>query len=117
MKNTIYTLFQSFLGIIVGAKADDTKLTINQAIRIAADQTVQSQRVARIYLSLCNDMMEPKFYRERDAAIELFDRQLRQLSYYTPTEEIKSNLQRVRDLWEPYKKIAGWSIKKDAASK
>lgn len=101
----------------MGAYADDTKLTINQAIRIAADQKVQCQRVASIYLSLCNDMMEPKFYQERDAAIELFDHQLRQLSHYTPTEDIKHNLQRVRDLWEPYKRIAGWSIKKDAASK
>lgn len=116
MKNTIYTLFL-FFGIITGACADDTKLTINQAIRIAADQKVQCQRVASIYLSLCNNMMEPKFYQERDAAIELFDDQLRQLSHYTPTDDIRNNLQRVRDLWEPYKKIAGWSIKKDAASK
>lgn len=116
MKNTIYTL-SLFLGSIVSLYADDTKLTISQAIRIAADQEIQSQRVARIYLALCNDMMDPKFYQERDAAIELFDSQLRQLSLYTPNEEIKSHLQRVRDLWDPYKKIANWSIKKDAASK
>ena len=116
MKNTIYTL-SLFLGCLSSLHADDTKMTINEAIRVAADQTIQSQRVARIYLALCNDMMEPKFYQERDATIELFDNQLRQLSQYAPSDIIKEHLQRVRDLWEPYKKIADWSIKKDAASK
>lgn len=61
--------------------------------------------------------MQPQLYQERDEAIETFDEQLHQLSFFTPTDDIKEQIQRVRDEWATYKKIAGWSIKKDAASK
>lgn len=97
--------------------ANDLKLDIQKALEIASDQQVQSQRIAKVYLALCNNVMEPKFYQERDEAIEKFEEQLHQLSLFTPTEEIKENIQNVRTIWQEYKKIAGWSIKKDAASK
>ena len=117
MKIKIYITLLACLGYLVNSKANDLQLTIGEALSIAADQKIQSQRVARIYMSLCNNMMEPSFYQERDVAIALFDEQLRKLSFFAPTEEIKFNIERVKKLWKEYKKIAGWSIKKDAGSK
>lgn len=115
MQKTPYILFLLF--ITSGLHANNLKLDIQEALEVSADQQVQSQRIAKIYLALCNNVMEPSFYQERDEAIELFDEQLHQLSLFTPNEEIKDNIQNVRAIWKEYKKIAGWSIKKDAASK
>ncbi|MFK7796658.1 MAG: hypothetical protein AB8E82_04335 [Aureispira sp.] len=117
MKTKIYITLLACLGYFVESRANDLQLTIGEALSLAADQKIQSQRVARIYMSLCNNMMEPSFYQERDVAIALFDTQLRKLSLFAPTEEIKFSLERVKKFWIEYKKIAGWSIKKDAGSK
>lgn len=117
MKIRIYTFLLACFSCLAESSANDMQMSINEALSIAADQKIQSQRVARIYMSLCNNMMEPSFYQERDVAISLFDEQLRKLSFFAPTEDIKSNIERVRKLWVEYKKIAGWSIKKDAGSK
>lgn len=115
MQKIIYTVL--FLSFTSGIFANDLELDIQKALDIASDQQIQSQRIAKVYLALCNNVMEPKFYRERDEAIEKFDEQLHQLSLFTPTENIKENIQSVREVWLEYKKIANWSIKKDAASK
>lgn len=117
MKIRIYTLLLTCLGCFTESRANNMQLTINEALTLSADQQIQSQRIARIYLSLCNNMMEPSFYQERDVAIGLFDEQLHKLTLFTPTEEIKYSMERVKKLWIEYKKIAEWAIKKDAASK
>ena len=115
MQKILYTVL--IISLTSSLYANDLKLDIQKALEIASDQQVQSQRIAKVYLALCNNVMEPKFYQERDEAIEKFEEQLHQLSLFTPTEEIKENIQNVRTIWQEYKKIAGWSIKKDAASK
>ena len=115
MQKTLYIILFSLFTI--GLHANNLKLDIQKALEISADQQVQSQRIARIYLALCNNLMEPTLYQERDAAIELFDEQMHQLSLFTPNDDIKDNIQNVRAIWQEYKKIASWSIKKDAASK
>ncbi|BDS11357.1 type IV pili methyl-accepting chemotaxis transducer N-terminal domain-containing protein [Aureispira anguillae] len=117
MQNIILTTCFCFFSLTIHLQANDFNLSIKKALELAADQQVQSQRVAKVYVALCNNVREPKFYQERDAAIETFDEQLHQLSLFTPTNNIKENIQNVRTIWTEYKKIAGWSIKKDAASK
>ncbi|WMX12815.1 MULTISPECIES: hypothetical protein [unclassified Aureispira] len=115
MQKILYTIL--FSSLFFSLKANDLKLDIQKALLVSSDQQVQSQRIAKVYFALCNNVMEPKFYQERDEAIERFDEQLHQLSLFTPTDDIKENIQNVRSIWIEYKKIAGWSIKKDAASK
>lgn len=117
MQKIILILWLSFLGLISHLNANDYNLPIQTALKLSSDQQIQSQRLAKVYVALCNNVMEPKFYQERDAAIETFDEQLHQLSLFTPTEKIKTEIKNVREIWKEYKKIAGWSIKKDAASK
>lgn len=115
MQKVLYILF--FLFLISGLHADNSKLDLQKALQIASDQQIQSQQIAKIYLALCNNMMEPSFYQNRDKAIELFDEQLHQLSFFIPNKDVKENIQNVRAIWIEYKKIAGWSINKEAASK
>lgn len=115
MQKLLNTILFSLVAF--GLSANDLKLDIKKALTIASDQQVQSQRIAKVYLALCNNVMEPKFYQERDEAIERFHEQLHQLSLFTPTDDIKENIKNVREIWKEYKKIAEWSIKKDAAAK
>ncbi|MFT5646289.1 MAG: hypothetical protein ACI976_000970 [Aureispira sp.] len=115
MQKALYILF--FLFLTPGLHADNSKLDLQKALQIASDQQVQSQRIAKVYLALCNNMMEPSFYQNRDEAIELFDEQLHQLGFFIPNKDVKEKIQNVRNLWIEYKKIAGWSINKEAASK
>lgn len=97
--------------------ANKPKLSINEALDIVFSQQALSQHLARVYLALCNNTLEPKFYQERDASIQTFDEQLHQLSLFIPTDKVKVHIQNVRNVWKNYKEIAAWTIKKDAASK
>lgn len=92
-------------------------LTIREAINKAARQQTLTQRIAKVYLALNNNLYEPKFYQERDAAIELFQSQLDELKWYTPTDKIKASLKHVQTLWKEYKAVADWSINKEGAVK
>lgn len=92
-------------------------LTIREAINKAARQQALTQRIAKVYLALNNNLYEPKFYQERDAAIELFQSQLDELKLYTPTDKIKASLKTVQELWKEYKAVADWSINKEGAVK
>jgi hypothetical protein len=85
-------------------------LTIREAINKSARQEALSQRIAKVYLALNNNKLEPKFYQERDAAIELFQNQLDELKWYAPTDKIKTSIKEVRKIWKEYKAIADWAI-------
>jgi hypothetical protein len=117
MHNKIIYLCFCLFCLINKSQAINENLSINEALELAANQQVLSQKAAKVYLALCNNMMEPKLYQERDATIEKFDEQLHQLSLFTPSDLIKENIQALRALWKEYKAIANWSIKNDAASK
>ena len=91
-------------------------LTIREAINKATRQQTLTQRIAKVYLAINNNLYEPKFYQERDAAIELFQSQLDELKLYTPTDKIKASLKHVQLLWKEYEAVANWSINKNGAA-
>ncbi|WP_052596789.1 type IV pili methyl-accepting chemotaxis transducer N-terminal domain-containing protein [Aureispira sp. CCB-QB1] len=95
----------------------DKNLTIREALNIAMRQQTLSQRIAKVYFALNNNLYEPKFYQERDQAIETFDSQLEKLKNYAPTDKIKQAIKNVRELWLEYKKVASWSINEKGATK
>ena len=94
---------------------EDENLTIKEAIDMAMRQQTLSQRIAKVYFALNNNLYEPKFYKERDQAIETFDKQLEILKYYAPTDRVKQAIRNVRELWVDYKKVASWSINEKGA--
>jgi len=89
---------------------EEENLTIREALSMAMRQQTLSQRIAKIYFALNNNLYEPKFYQERDQAIEMFDEQLEILKSYAPTDKVKQAIRNVRILWVDYKKVASWSI-------
>lgn len=92
-------------------------LTIREAINKATRQQTLTQRIAKVYLAINNNLYEPTYYQERDAAIELFQSQLDELKLYTPTDKIKASLKHVQGLWKEYKAVADWSINEEGAVK
>ena len=92
-------------------------LTIREAVNKATRQQALTQRIAKVYLALNNNLYEPKFYQERDAAIELFQSQLDELKMYTPTDKIKASIKHVQGIWKEYKAVADWSINEEGAVK
>ncbi|MFT5647504.1 MAG: hypothetical protein ACI976_002196 [Aureispira sp.] len=97
------------------SNVEDENLTIKEALNMAMRQQTLSQRIAKIYFALNNNLYEPKFYQERDQAIETFDTQLEILKLYAPTEKVQQAIRNVRELWVDYKKVASWSINEKGA--
>ncbi|MGH1337505.1 MAG: type IV pili methyl-accepting chemotaxis transducer N-terminal domain-containing protein [Aureispira sp.] len=112
-----FTLLTLFLLGSIQLHAVDDEISIRQAINMTIRQQALTQRIAKVYLALNDNPYEPKFYQERDAAIELFQRQLDDLKWYTPTNSTKQDIQRMRELWKEYKAVADWSINKEGALK
>ncbi|BDS15402.1 type IV pili methyl-accepting chemotaxis transducer N-terminal domain-containing protein [Aureispira anguillae] len=126
MFHSIFTGFVLTLGVIYSTTAtpslnqshqSSSNLTIREALNKAMRQQTLTQRIAKVYLALNNNLYEPKFYQERDQAIETFQKQLDELKFYTPTDKIKQAIKNVQELWTDYQKIANWSITKKGAEK
>lgn len=79
-------------------------------------QQALTQRIAKIYLALNQNLYKPEFYQERDAAIQQFQTQLDELKLHTPTNRIKTQVYHVQKLWQDYKAIADWSINQEGAT-
>jgi hypothetical protein len=88
--------------------------SIKEALEITTNQQVLSQKISKIYLTLCYDVRNPKLYQERAATIEQFEEQLYQLSLFIPNQRVKEHIQAVRAIWKSFKAIADWSIKKES---
>lgn len=87
--------------------------SIKEALEITVNQQVLSQKISKIYLTLCYDVRNPTLYQERTAAIEQFEDNLYQLSLFVPNERVKEHIQGVRAIWKTFKAVADWSIKKE----
>ena len=91
--------------------------SLDRAIEKSAELPALSQHLAKVYVSLCNNIKEPSFYQERDAVIQTFDENMHELGRFVPNDAIKAKIQKVRSIWQEYKTIANWTIHKEGASK
>lgn len=98
-------------------QASDGEISIRKALNLTSRQQALTQRIAKIYLALNHNLYEPTYYQERDAAIQQFEDQYKQLRYYAPTTSVQQDLQHVQTIWQDYKAIADWSINTDGAEK
>lgn len=94
--------------------ANNSVFSIQEAIGVAIDQQNLSQRISKIYLTLCYDAKNVELYNERTIAVEQFEEQLYELGLFIPNERVKKHIQMVREVWKTYKSIADWSIKKES---
>lgn len=78
---------------------------INSAINEAGRQRMLSQRIAKAYFQIGQDIEVERSRRILDTSIALFDRQLVDLRNFAPTPEIKDTYLRLGKLWQAYKEV------------
>ena len=78
---------------------------INGAINKAGRQRMLSQRMAKAYLQLGQQVDPDRSRRVLDASVASFDRQLVELKNYAPTPEIRDTYQKLEKAWLAYKDV------------
>lgn len=78
---------------------------INAAINKAGRQRMLSQRLAKAYLQLGQQVDAERSRKVMDASVALFDRQLVELKNFAPTPEIRETYQKLEKAWLAYKDV------------
>lgn len=78
---------------------------INTAINKAGRERMLSQRMAKAYFQLGQDIDMHRSQRVLDSSIALFDRQLVELKNYSPTPEIRQTYVDLERVWITYKDL------------
>lgn len=116
-KSILIFLLSSFLlSIRANIVAQPNKeVDIKEVLKGAMEQQVLSQRLAKIYFALFDNVSEPSYYKDRDETIEQFERNLAQMKLLIPNNKVRESLRELETSWDAYKKIAAWSINKEGA--
>ncbi|KNZ33720.1 MAG: hypothetical protein AD742_04660 [Methylibium sp. NZG] len=89
---------------------------INDAINKAGRQRMLSQRMAKCYLALGQNVLSDAADKTLAASMALFDRQLVELKAFAPTPEVKATYQSLESEWSEYKaRLVGSSPAKAGA--
>lgn len=91
----------ALLCLSAGAEAQITDL--NAAINKAGRERMLSQRMAKAYFQLGQQVDTERSRRILDQSVAVFDRQLVELKNYAPTPEIKDTYQKLEKAWLAYK--------------
>lgn len=97
----ILTLLLALLGLSAPSHAQITD--INAAINKAGRERMLSQRVAKAYLQLGQNIDVDRSKKILDTSISTFDRQLVELKNYAPTAEIRDTYLLLERSWLAYK--------------
>jgi len=76
---------------------------LNDAINKAGRQRMLSQRMAKAYLALGQGVRPEQADKVMAESLALFDRQLVELKFFSPTPEIRSTYARLESQWGDYK--------------
>lgn len=90
-----------FAGNEAGAQITDNNAAVNKAGR----QRMLSQRLAKLYLQIGQQIDTERSQRLLDTSLALFDRQLVELKNYAPTPPIKDTYQKLEKSWGDYKDV------------
>ncbi len=100
-------VWASLLGALVFLVSAGSALAqiadINSAINKAGRQRMLSQRMAKAYFQLGQNVDVERSQRVLDSSIALFDRQLVELKNFAPTAEIKNTYLQLQQAWLAYK--------------
>jgi len=78
---------------------------LNSAINKAGRQRMLSQRMAKAYLQIGQDIDTQRSRKVLESSIALFDRQLVELKNYAPTPDTKETYSRLEKAWIAYKDV------------
>ncbi len=105
------------LFLYLGTLNAQKEVSIKEAITKSAELEVLTQHIVKVYFALNNNLSEPKFYQERDFAINSFEECIERLKLLIPNNDVRKALTEMREHWVEYKKIAAWAINKEGANK
>lgn len=80
------------------------KLSDAEAVNVSGLQRMLSQRIAKSYLMIGQKVSVLEAQKQRQASVELFDKNLLALKEYAPTTDISKGLNNVEGVWLGYKK-------------
>ena len=91
---------------------------VNSAINKAGRQRMLSQRMAKAYFQIGQQVDVERSKKVLDTSVALFDRQLVELKNYSPTPEIRETYQKLEKSWINYKDLLlGSAPAKEGGSK
>ncbi|MGB4065788.1 MAG: type IV pili methyl-accepting chemotaxis transducer N-terminal domain-containing protein [Azonexus sp.] len=104
MKTVLSALLALFL-TLAGHEALAQISDINSAINKAGRQRMLSQRMAKAYFQIGQQIDVDRSKKVLDGSIAVFDRQLVELKNYAPTPEIKETYLKLEKSWLAYKDV------------
>jgi nitrate/nitrite-specific signal transduction histidine kinase len=104
VKTLLSTLFALFLSL-AGQEALAQISDINSAINKAGRQRMLSQRMAKAYFQIGQQIDVERSRKVLDGSIAAFDRQLVELKNYAPTPEIRETYLKLEKSWLAYKDV------------
>jgi nitrate/nitrite-specific signal transduction histidine kinase len=111
-------LLLALLLCVFGGEALAQISDVNSAINKAGRQRMLSQRMAKVYFQIGQQIEVDRSKKLLDTSVALFDRQLVELKNYSPTPEIRETYQKLEKSWIAYKDLLlGSAPAKDNGSK
>jgi len=101
-------IFVLLLALLLGISGNDALAQIsdlNVAINKAGRQRMLSQRMAKAYFQIGQQVDVDRSKKALDASIAVFDRQLVELKNFAPTPEIKDTYVKLEQSWLAYKDL------------
>lgn len=102
---TLLSALLAFLLSLAGHDALAQISDINSAINKAGRQRMLSQRMAKAYFQIGQQIDVDRSRKILDGSIAVFDRQLVELKNYAPTPEIKDTYLKLEKSWLAYKDV------------
>lgn len=105
--STPHVLLLVFLMVLLALPSSATaQITdINTAINKAGRERMLSQRMAKVYFQLGQDVDTQRSQRILDTSLAQFDRQLVELKNYAPNDEIRKTYLELEQTWIPLKDL------------
>jgi len=101
----LFGLLLALVLSIPGGEALAQIADLNAAINKAGRQRMLSQRMAKAYFQIGQQVEVDRSRKVLDASVALFDRQLVELKNFAPTPEIKDNYVKLEKSWLEYKDL------------
>ena len=101
----LFGLLLALVLSIPGGEALAQITDLNSAINKAGRQRMLSQRMAKAYFQIGQQVEVDRSKKVLDASVALFDRQLVELKNFAPTPEIKDNYLKLERSWLEYKDL------------
>lgn len=115
MGKPIIKLLSLILMFVILTPAYAEITSISSAINKAGRQRMLTQRMVKSYCMIGIDVQRETAREQLEGAIQLFEQQLSELKDYPPADPILPSLQRVEELWKPFKAILTAPVSRENA--